>query len=156
MNVKRMILSIALCLGVGLSIVPAPKLSQSASLVEACAEVHQWIVTYVEPFRGHLLRVIVRDPTSSDQFPRVGYWITFPKDWVAEQPDFKAIVRGCQDTAGGVYTVEVKTEEGSWVSGAKLLVKKLSADWRKISFTVLSDPDDPSSVATERIIEIPR
>lgn len=153
---NRLLIPMALCLGVGLSIVPAPTLSESANLVGACAEVHQWIVTYAEPFRGHLLRVIVRDPSSSEQFPRVGYWITFPKDWVAEQRDSKPIVRGCQDTAGGVYTVEVKTEEGSWVSGAKLLVKKLSADWRKISFTVFTDPDDPSSVAIERIIEIPR
>ena len=34
--------------------------------------------------------------------------------------------------------------------------QKLSADWRKISFTVFADPDDPSSVVTERIIEIPK
>ena len=156
MKVKGWVLPTTLCLAVGFSAGPGAERLQAANFVEVCAEIHHWIVTYVEPFRGHLLRIIVRDPTSSEQFPRVGYWITFPKDWVTKHDNSKPIVRGCQDTAGGVYTVEVKTEEGSWVSGAKLLVKKLSADWRKISFTVFADPDDPSSVVTERIIEIPK
>jgi hypothetical protein len=112
-------------------------------------------VSYVDPFRGHLLKIVVRDPMYSGQFPRVGYWITFPEDWVTRRNDSTPIVRGCQDTPGSAYTIEIKTEEGTWVSGAKLLVKKLSADWRKISFTVFGDPDDPSSVVTERVIEIP-
>lgn len=153
---KRLLIPIGLCVMAGLGAGPGAQRLEAANFVEVCAEIHHWIVTYVEPFRGHLLRIIVRDPSSSEQFPRVGYWITLPKDWVMEQDDSKPVVRGCQDTAGGVYTVEVKTDEGSWVSGAKLLVKKLSADWRKISFTLFADPDDPSSVVTERIIEIPR
>lgn len=153
---KRLLLLIGLCLVVGLSIGPGTERPEAAEFTEVCAEIRDWIVTYVEPFRGHLLRIIVRDPMSSAQSPRIGYWITFPKDWVTEKTDSAPIARGCQETAGSAYTFEVKTEEGSWVSGAKLLVKKLSADWRVISFTVFADPDDPSSVLTERVIEIPK
>ncbi len=153
---KRLLLLIASCLVVGLSIGPGAERLQATEFTEVCAEIRDWIVTYVEPFRGHLLRIVVRDPMSSAAFPRVGYWITFPKDWVTEKTDSTPIVRGCQESAGSAYTFEVKTEEGSWVSGAKLLVKKLSTDWRLISFTIFADPEDPSSVLTERVIAIPK
>ncbi|MFQ5803172.1 MAG: hypothetical protein ACE5JQ_09790 [Candidatus Methylomirabilales bacterium] len=152
---KRLLITIALCLAVGLRIGPEAERLEAADVAEVCAEIHDWIVSYVEPFRGHLLRIIVRDPMFSGSSPRVGYWITFPEDWVTKRNDSTPIVRACQDTPGSAYTVEVKSEEGSWVSGAKLLVKKLSADWRKISFTLFADPDDPSSAVAERVIEIP-
>ncbi len=153
---SRRLLQIWLSLALGLGISLKAERLDAATFAEVCAEIHDWVVTYVEPFRGHLLRIIVRDPMSSQMFPRVGYWITFPKDWIQAQDDSTPIVRGCQETAGGAHTFEVQTEEGDWVSGAKLLVKKLSEDWRRISFTLLRDPDDPSSAVTERIVEIPK
>ncbi len=152
---KKLLIPIGLYLAVGLSIGPGVPRMEAAGLTEVCAEIHNWIVSYVDQYRGHLLKIVVRDPMYSGHSPRVGYWITFPEDWVTRRNDSTPIVRGCQDAPGSAYTIEIKTEEGSWVSGAKLLVKKLSADWRKISFTVLGDPDDPSSVVTERVIEIP-
>lgn len=150
----RLLLPICLCLSVGLSVLP--ERVDAAKIEEACAEIRDWIVSYVESYRGHLVRIIVRDPMSSQSFPRVGYWITFPENWVKAPRRHDPIARGCQDTEGGSYTVELKTKKGNWVSGSRLVVKKLSADWRKISFTVLSDPNDPSSAVTKRIIEIPK
>lgn len=154
MRVPRLLLPICLCLAVGLSVLPG---RVNPEEVEGeCAEVRDWIVTYAESYRGHLVRIIVRDPMTSDRFPRVGYWITFQDNWVKAPRRHDPIVRGCQEFEGGPYTVELKNKKGNWVSGSRLVVKKLSADWRKISFTVLSNPDDPSSAVTERIIQIPK
>ena len=154
MRMIRLTLPIWLCLAVGLSVLPGRV--DAAKVEGECAEVRDWIVTYVESYRGHLVRIIVRDPMTSDQFPRVGYWITFQDNWVKAPRRHEPIVRACQEFEGGPYTVELKNKKGTWVSGSRLVVKKLSADWRKISFTVLSNPDDPSSAVTERIIKIPK
>ncbi|MGH7351037.1 MAG: hypothetical protein ACREJJ_01535 [Candidatus Methylomirabilales bacterium] len=155
MRTPRLLLPIGLILAAGLSIGPGAKRLEAAHAGGACAEVHAWVVTYVESFRGHLLRIIARDPLSPDNFPRVGYWITFPENWMAKKDHPRPIARGCQETPGGPYTVEVQTEKGDWIAGSRLLVNKLSADWRRISFTVLTDPDDPASVVIERVLEIP-
>ncbi|MFQ5658023.1 MAG: hypothetical protein ACE5G5_10810 [Candidatus Methylomirabilales bacterium] len=154
MRVLGLLLPIGLCLAVGLSILPERGDARDAK--GECAEIREWIVTYVEPYRGRLVRIIVRDPMSSQSFPRVGYWITFPENWVKAPRRHDPIVRGCQDMEGDSYTVELKSKSGNWVSGSRLVVKKLSPGWRKISFTILSDPNDPSSAVVERIIEIPK
>lgn len=155
MRTPRLLLPFGLILAAGLSIGPEAERLEAGHAGGACAEVHAWVVTYVESFRGHLLRIIARDPLFPDNFPRVGYWITFPENWMAKQEHPRPIARGCQETPGGPYTVEVRAEKGDWVAGTRLLVNKLSADWRKISFTVLTDPDDPASVVTEIVVEIP-
>lgn len=156
MQVKRPLLLIGLCLAIWLCIGPGAERVEAATAAGQCAAVYDWVVTYVEPYRGHLLRIIVRDPMSSEYFPLVGYWITTPENWVKAPRHLNAIVRGCQETPGGSYTVEVQTEEGTWVSGRGLRVRKLSTDWHRISITILADPDEPSSVIIERIIEIPK
>lgn len=155
MRTPRLLLPIGLTLAAVLSTGPGVEGLQETKPAGQCAEIYDWVVTYVESFRGHLLRIVVRDPRSSEALPLVGYWITFPEDWVKAPRHPNAIVRACQDTPGGPYTVEVQREKGDWVAGQRLVVKKLSTDWRRISFTVLADPDDPSSVALERVIEIP-
>jgi hypothetical protein len=155
MRTPRLLLPIGFILATGLGMGLAPGRLEAAHAGGACAEVHAWVVTYVEPFRGHLLRIIARDPLFPENFPRVGYWITFPENWLAKKDHPRPIARGCQETPGGAYTVEVQTESGEWVAGRGLGVNKLSADWRRISFTVLADSDEPSSVITERVVEIP-
>jgi hypothetical protein len=155
MRMGKALLSIGLTLATGLGIGQPPEGLEGAHAGGACAEVHGWVVTYVEPFRGHLLRIVARDPLFPDNFPRVGYWITFPEKWMAKKDHPRPIARGCQETPGGAYTVEVQTEGGDWVAGRRLGVNKLSADWRRISLTVFADPDDPSSAVTERVVEIP-
>jgi hypothetical protein len=155
MRIGKALLPIELILAAGLSIGPGAERLEATHAGGACAEVHAWVVTYVEPFRGHLLRIIARDPLFPDNFPRVGYWITSPENWMAKKEHPRPVARGCQETPGGAYTVEVQTEGGEWVAGRRLEVNKLSVDWRRISFTVLADPDEPSSVVTERVVEIP-
>ena len=143
MRAPRLLLPIGLALGAVLSSGPGAEGLEETKPAGQCAEIYDWVVTYVESFRGHLLRIVVRDPRSSEALPLVGYWITFPENWVKAPRHPNPIVRGCQDTPGGPYTVEVQTEKGDWVAGSRLLVKKLSPDWGRSPLPSLRIPMIP-------------
>src|SRR3970282_1252189 len=125
MRTPRLLLPIGLILAAGLSIGPGAKRLEAAHAGGACAESHARGGNYVESLRCPLLRIIARDPLFPDNFPRVGYWITFPENWMAKKDHPRPIARGCQETPGGPYTFEVQTEKGDWVAGSRVLVNKI-------------------------------